>query len=128
MVNQLMIIIIVIIVIIVTDMIGYGKLWPVRFWIGNVCEHGAGDMNRRRNKGCTPTSNFEQYGLAHLCAGWAVADLTRPPFGVARRRQVFDAVVCDPPYGIREAERNGGEAEARDADVDGGTVIQSYSH
>ena len=64
-----------------------------------------GEIDKRRNKGHTPTSNFEQYGLTHLCAGWATADLTRPPFGAARR-QVFDAVVCDPPYGLREGERS----------------------
>lgn len=68
-----------------------------------------GEVNRKRNKGHTPSSNFQQHGLTGLCGGWAAADLTRSPFRRAHQgfagSGVFDAIICDPPYGLREAER-----------------------
>ncbi len=79
-----------------------------------------GDVNRKRNKGHTPSSNYEQYGLTGLCGGWAAADLTRSPFRRPHEEGsgcgVFDAIICDPPYGLREAERvvaNGNTAQAK---------------
>eukprot|EP01043_Picozoa_sp_COSAG02_P085446 COSAG02_NODE_23091_length_730_cov_1.302694_1_plen_200_part_10 len=73
--------------------------------VGVLC----GDVNRKRNKGHTPSSNYAQYGLTGLCGGWAAADLTRSPFRRAHKEGggggVFDAIICDPPYGLREAER-----------------------
>ena len=68
-----------------------------------------GEVNRKRNKGHTPSSNFKQYGLTGLCGGWIAADLTRSPFRGAHEAgagcAVFDSIICDPPYGLREAER-----------------------
>lgn len=44
--------------------------------------------------------NFEQYGLGHLLGGMFTADLTNSPVCVGRR--LWDGIVCDPPYGVRE--------------------------
>lgn len=49
-------------------------------------------------------SNFHQYGLVSKFGDTFVSDLTNTPLrevpGVNKR--VFDAIVCDPPYGVRE--------------------------
>jgi tRNA (guanine10-N2)-methyltransferase len=44
-------------------------------------------------------ANFVQYGLTNQFGDSFVADLTNTPLRVAR---VFDGIVCDPPYGVRE--------------------------
>ncbi|KAK3502978.1 tRNA guanosine-2'-O-methyltransferase [Neurospora crassa] len=76
-----------------------------------------GDEKKRTLRG-----NFEQYGLTQNLGGMFTADLTNTPIrksalgtstsassssagqpksdGVSGR--IFDAVVCDPPYGVRE--------------------------
>ncbi|TYZ59231.1 hypothetical protein PybrP1_002239 [[Pythium] brassicae (nom. inval.)] len=50
-------------------------------------------------------SNFRQYGLP--APELIRADNSRSPL-VARCRGLFDAVVCDPPYGIRAGARKSG--------------------
>ncbi|KAK4200355.1 putative tRNA guanosine-2'-O-methyltransferase TRM11 [Triangularia verruculosa] len=65
-----------------------------------------GDEKKKTLKG-----NFEQYGLLGRLGGTFTADLTNSPIrrlplgqggedGVKGR--VFDGIVCDPPYGVRE--------------------------
>lgn len=44
-------------------------------------------------------SNFEQYGLLNQFGDNFVADLTNTPL---RATRIFDGIVCDPPYGVRE--------------------------
>ncbi|CAL3963847.1 unnamed protein product [Diplocarpon coronariae] len=44
-------------------------------------------------------SNFIQYGIADHFGDSFVADLTNTPLRTAR---IFDGIVCDPPYGVRE--------------------------
>lgn len=44
-------------------------------------------------------SNFEQYGLMGSFGDNFVADLTNTPL---RSTRIFDGIVCDPPYGVRE--------------------------
>ena len=65
-----------------------------------------------------------QYGLT-APVGWLLADLCRSPW---RRRQAhqsgyLDAIVCDPPYGLREtivcSRSRGVTAEAEAADIGG---------
>ncbi|KAH7310407.1 S-adenosyl-L-methionine-dependent methyltransferase [Stachybotrys elegans] len=46
--------------------------------------------------------NFEQYGLGPFFGGVFTADLTNSPIRLAR---IWDGVVCDPPYGVREGLR-----------------------
>jgi tRNA (guanine10-N2)-methyltransferase len=67
-----------------------------------------GDEKNRTLKG-----NFEQYGLLGRLGGMFTADLTNSPIrrvplrydgdGVTGR--LFDGIVCDPPYGVREGLR-----------------------
>ncbi|RPB14982.1 hypothetical protein P167DRAFT_502671, partial [Morchella conica CCBAS932] len=45
--------------------------------------------------------NFVQYGLTDAYIDGFVSDLTNTPV-VAGGRRFLDAVVCDPPYGVRE--------------------------
>jgi tRNA (guanine10-N2)-methyltransferase len=44
-------------------------------------------------------SNFKQYNLMSEFGDSFVADLTNTPLRAAR---LFDGIVCDPPYGVRE--------------------------
>jgi tRNA (guanine10-N2)-methyltransferase len=67
------------------------------------CMRGDGD-------GKTLRGNFEQYGLLNGMAGFFSADLTNSPIQRippgklegCRPRRIFDGIVCDPPYGVRE--------------------------
>lgn len=43
--------------------------------------------------------NFEQYGLTSGHGDFFAADLTNNPFA---RRRLWDGIVCDIPYGVRE--------------------------
>lgn len=53
-----------------------------------------------RGKGKTNLlANFVQYGLTNQFGDSFVADLTNTPLRIAR---IFDGIVCDPPYGVRE--------------------------
>lgn len=53
-----------------------------------------------RGKGKTNLlANFVQYGLTERFGDCFVADLTNTPLRTAR---LFDGIVCDPPYGVRE--------------------------
>lgn len=50
--------------------------------------------------------NFEQYGLMDRFGPMFAADLTNTPIRVARPAvRLFDGIVCDPPYGVREGLR-----------------------
>ncbi|KAE8452385.1 hypothetical protein EG329_001085 [Mollisiaceae sp. DMI_Dod_QoI] len=44
-------------------------------------------------------ANFVQYGLTNQFGDSFVADLTNTPLRIAK---IFDGIVCDPPYGVRE--------------------------
>lgn len=53
-----------------------------------------------RGKGKTNLfTNFVQYGLTNQFGDSFIADLTNTPLRGAR---LFDGIVCDPPYGVRE--------------------------
>lgn len=53
-----------------------------------------------RGKGKTNLyANFEQYNLKNQFGDSFVADLTNTPL---RATTLFDGIVCDPPYGVRE--------------------------
>ncbi|KAK0722039.1 S-adenosyl-L-methionine-dependent methyltransferase [Lasiosphaeria miniovina] len=57
--------------------------------------------------------NFEQYGLLSELGGVFTADLTNSPIrkmplgtsGDGVRGRLFDGIICDPPYGVREGLR-----------------------
>jgi len=61
------------------------------------------DLDSRTIRGANRRNiltNFEQYGLrSHWLDGF-IADITNSPLRTSR---CLDAIVCDPPYGVREA-------------------------
>lgn len=82
------------------------------------------DIDGRQIRGKTAArsvrGNFEQYKLQGCYGDCFIADLTNAPL---REREFLDAVVCDPPYGVREGlkvlghrdpARNGGEPVVKD--------------
>ncbi|KAF3909852.1 hypothetical protein ABW21_db0204994 [Orbilia brochopaga] len=67
-----------------------------------------GRMIRGSKLGKTLRSNFSQYKTEAHYGDMFVSDLTNSPLGRfgsvdgGRSEQIFDAIVCDPPYGVRE--------------------------
>ncbi|KAK0715906.1 S-adenosyl-L-methionine-dependent methyltransferase [Lasiosphaeris hirsuta] len=67
-----------------------------------------GDDRKKTLKG-----NFDQYGLLSGLGGTFTADLTNSPIrrnaltghGDGVKGRLFDGIVCDPPYGVREGLR-----------------------
>ncbi|KAI9728657.1 MAG: hypothetical protein M1828_002763 [Chrysothrix sp. TS-e1954] len=55
-------------------------------------------------------SNFDQYGLNVLFLDSFIADLTNTPL---RSGRLFDGIVCDPPYGVREGPKVLGYREGK---------------
>ncbi|KAK6356415.1 hypothetical protein TWF718_000775 [Orbilia javanica] len=74
------------------------------------------DIDGRMIRGTKPKkslrSNFEQYKIMDRYGDMFVSDLTNSPLGRfgadaeggkgGRSEQIFDAIICDPPYGVRE--------------------------
>jgi len=58
--------------------------------------------------------NFEQYDIVHNFLDSFAADLTHTPL---RQAQLFDGIVCDPPYGIREGPKVLGYRDTGDRKV-----------
>jgi len=59
-------------------------------------------------------SNFEQYGLAARFLDNFIADLTNTPL---RGSRLFDGIVCDPPYGVREGLKVLGSRDGKAKDI-----------
>ncbi|CAI4211984.1 unnamed protein product [Parascedosporium putredinis] len=57
---------------------------------------------RGQGKQKSVKGNFDQYGIKYLLGGMFVADLTNTPVRISPDRRIFDGIVCDPPYGVRE--------------------------
>ncbi|KAK6495316.1 hypothetical protein TWF481_003341 [Arthrobotrys musiformis] len=78
------------------------------------CAHFGGisfgsDIDGRMIRGSKPgkslRSNFEQYKIMDRFGDMFVSDLTNSPlgrYGGQKNEQIFDAIICDPPYGVRE--------------------------
>jgi tRNA (guanine10-N2)-methyltransferase len=64
----------------------------------------------RGKKGRNVASNFKQYGTSDLYLGGVTADLTNSPVLAGR---ILDAIVCDPPYGVREGLKVLGHVKER---------------
>ncbi|XP_021248746.1 tRNA (guanine(10)-N2)-methyltransferase homolog isoform X1 [Numida meleagris] len=71
--------------------------------------HGLGKASRKNQKWRGPDenirANLRQYGLEKYYLDALVSDSSRP---IWRKGTLFDAIVTDPPYGIREATRRTG--------------------
>ncbi|WCJ41973.1 hypothetical protein M5689_022807 [Euphorbia peplus] len=59
-----------------------------------------------RSPDCNVWSNFKQYGL-QMPIGLLRADNNLPPWRPGLK-EVFDAIICDPPYGVRAGGRKSG--------------------
>ncbi|WVZ23610.1 hypothetical protein V8G54_002154 [Vigna mungo] len=59
-----------------------------------------------RGPNCNVWSNFKQYGLP-MPVGLLRADNNLPPWRPTLK-EVFDAIICDPPYGVRAGGRKSG--------------------
>ncbi|KAL6964325.1 tRNA (guanine(10)-N(2))-methyltransferase [Sarracenia purpurea var. burkii] len=59
-----------------------------------------------RGPNCNVWSNFRQYGLP-MPIGLLRADNNLPPWRPGLK-EVFDAIICDPPYGVRAGGRKSG--------------------
>lgn len=59
-----------------------------------------------RGPDCNVWSNFKQYGLP-MPISLLRADNNLPPWR-PRLKEVFDAIICDPPYGVRAGGRKSG--------------------
>lgn len=59
-----------------------------------------------RGPDCNVWSNFKQYGLSSP-VGLIRADNNAPPWR-SSLKEVFDAIICDPPYGVRAGGRKSG--------------------
>ncbi|MCO5592830.1 hypothetical protein L7F22_046833 [Adiantum nelumboides] len=59
-----------------------------------------------RGPDCNVWSNFKQYNLP-LPVGLVRADNNSPPWR-SSLKEVFDAIICDPPYGVRAGGRKSG--------------------
>jgi tRNA (guanine10-N2)-methyltransferase len=64
----------------------------------------------RGKKGRNVVGNFEQYNISQLYLGGLTADLTNTPL---HARRYLDAIVCDPPYGVREGLKVLGHVKER---------------
>ena len=62
----------------------------------------------RGKPGRNVRANFEQYDTSTLYLGGLVADLTNTPL---RTDRCLDAILCDPPYGVREGLKVLGSAK-----------------
>ncbi|XP_015714021.2 tRNA (guanine(10)-N2)-methyltransferase homolog isoform X2 [Coturnix japonica] len=71
--------------------------------------HGLGKASRKNQKWRGPDenirANLRQYGLEKYYLDALVSDSSRP---IWRKGTLFDAIITDPPYGIREATRRTG--------------------
>lgn len=58
---------------------------------------------RGEEDGKSLRGNYQQYSLTNLLGGAFAADLTNTP--IRKNRPIWDGIVCDPPYGVREGLR-----------------------
>lgn len=73
-----------------------------------------------RGPDCNVWSNFKQYGLP-MPVSLLRADNNLPPWR-AGLKEVFDAIICDPPYGVRAGGRKSGGRKLLKGAVDPYTV------
>ena len=68
----------------------------------------------RGRKGRSVKGNFQQYGLTSWHLDDIVSDLTNTPL---RSCRLFEGIVCDPPYGVREGLKVLGAKEGREREA-----------
>lgn len=73
-----------------------------------------------RGPDCNVWSNFEQYGLP-MPLSLMRSDNNLPPWR-SGLKEVFDAIICDPPYGVRAGGRKSGGRKLLKGAVDPYTI------
>jgi len=92
--------------------------------------YGVGRKTKNQIKGLDDikkfdiNTNFQYYGLP-LPDFW-VQDMNTPM--LATNRPIFDAIVCDPPYGVRARTQTVGVAESKQKKFKERTVNPSEKH
>ncbi|XP_056901187.1 tRNA (guanine(10)-N2)-methyltransferase homolog isoform X1 [Takifugu flavidus] len=88
--------------------------------------HGKGRSSRKNQKWRGPDenirANLRQYGTENLYLDVMVSDASK---SVWRMAAVFDAIITDPPYGIRESTRRTGSHKDNFKTPDG-TFVESH--
>eukprot|EP01102_Stenamoeba_stenopodia_P009517 TRINITY_DN2815_c0_g1_i1.p1 TRINITY_DN2815_c0_g1~~TRINITY_DN2815_c0_g1_i1.p1 ORF type:complete len:475 (-),score=136.23 TRINITY_DN2815_c0_g1_i1:65-1489(-) len=64
----------------------------------------------RGKDGKNIVENFKQYGILDKLIDLIISDQSKP---IWSDRTLFDAIVCDPPYGLRESARKVGRREGK---------------
>ena len=75
------------------------------------------DIDGRSVRGKTDrnlVSNFQQYGLTGRFVDSFISDLTNSPL---RGSRLFDGIICDPPYGVREGLKVLGSRDGKSKEV-----------
>ncbi|XP_054835806.1 tRNA (guanine(10)-N2)-methyltransferase homolog [Eublepharis macularius] len=84
--------------------------------------HGLGKASRKNQKWRGPDenirANLRQYGLENCYLDVLVSDASKP---IWRKGMKFDAIITDPPYGIREATRRTGSQKEMAKETERGT-------
>lgn len=82
--------------------------------------HGKGRSSRKNQKWRGPDenirANLRQYGTENMYLDVMVSDASKP---VWREAALFDAIITDPPYGIRESTRRTGSHKDTAKPADG---------
>ncbi|XP_053737182.1 tRNA (guanine(10)-N2)-methyltransferase homolog isoform X1 [Synchiropus splendidus] len=88
--------------------------------------HGRGRSSRKDQKWRGPDenirANLRQYGTEKMYVDVMVSDASKP---VWKKGPLFDAIITDPPYGVRESTRRTGSHKDHNKPADG---IYAESH
>ncbi|XP_037533038.1 tRNA (guanine(10)-N2)-methyltransferase homolog [Nematolebias whitei] len=88
--------------------------------------HGKGRSSRKNQKWRGPDenirANLRQYGTERMYVDVMVSDASKPLW---RNTPLFDAIITDPPYGIRESTRKTGSHKGINKPPDG-TYTESH--
>lgn len=81
----------------------------------------------RGKGGRSVLSNFEKYDLLSAFGDTFISDLTNTPLreGPGVNKRIFDAIICDPPYGVREGLKVLGNKDP--GKLKGGPVMRNGS-
>jgi len=85
--------------------IAHFKAYAIGFEIDGRVLRGSRKLNLRNKEGTNVKDNFAQYNLGHLC-DVLVADILHSP---CQHGEYLDAILTDPPYGVREGARRLGD-------------------
>ena len=77
-------------------------------WERLVGKTGNGEDWKKTSSSVWFRANLHQYGLEKYYLDVLVSDASKPSW---KKGTYFDAIITDPPYGIRESTRTGSQKE-----------------